>query len=123
MLGQDAIYSKLRSVAFAQPSVVLGEWSQLASHSPHNRYMSVSTQGVPGKTVLPERITLSVPDVAAQVPDKLKARKRWQPGTPVLYPAYCRLESRYCTASSGTGRYQRTRSAHGQRAASWKSSA
>ena len=81
MLGQDAIYSKLRSVAFAQPSVVLGEWSKLASHSPHNRYMSVSTQGVPGKTVLPERITLSVPDVAAQVPDKLKARKRWQPST------------------------------------------
>jgi hypothetical protein len=81
MLGQDAIYSKLRSVAFAQPAVVLGEWSQLASRSPHNRYLSVSTQGVPGKTVLPERIILTVPDVAAQVPDKLKARNRWQPST------------------------------------------
>ena len=79
MLGQDAIFSKLRSIAFAQPAIVVGEWSELAKHANQNRYMALQTQGVPVKTVLPEGITLTLPALAPQVPATLKARNRWRP--------------------------------------------
>ena len=79
MLGQDAVFSKLRSVAFAQPAVVLGEWSELASRAAHNRYMAVQTPGVPAKTVLPERISLTLPNSIREIPNTLKARSRWKP--------------------------------------------
>ena len=79
MLGQDAIFSKLRSIAFAQPAVVVGEWSELAKHASQNRYMAQQTQGVPVKTVLPAGITLTLPHLGPQVPATLKARNRWKP--------------------------------------------
>jgi hypothetical protein len=79
MLGQDAIFSKLRSIAFAQPAVEVGEWSELSKHPNQNRYMASQTQGVPVKTVLPAGITLTLPHLGPQVPAFLKARHRWKP--------------------------------------------
>jgi hypothetical protein len=79
MLGQDAVFSKLRSVAFAQTAVVVGEWSDLAKHANQNRYMALQTQGVPAKSVLPDGITLTLPHVGPQVPATLKAHNRWKP--------------------------------------------
>ncbi len=81
MLSRDAIYRKLRSVAFAQPAIVLGEWSDLAAHAKHNHYMAYQTQEVPAKTVLPDRIDLTLPHISSQFRGELKAQSRWAPDT------------------------------------------
>jgi hypothetical protein len=74
LLGPEAVYHKFREIARAQSATVTGEWGVLAHQAPSNRYLGHKTPGVPERTLLPEGVRVTLPELAPQVYGKTRPR-------------------------------------------------
>lgn len=80
LLGPHAAYHKLRAVARQQSSVNAVEWQSLAAQAQTNTFLQQRTQGIPEKVLLPDGVSLSLPEVASVALDKAHRQKITSPG-------------------------------------------
>lgn len=80
LLGAHAAYHKLRAVARQQSSVIAVEWQKLAAQSETNAFLQQRTQGIPEKALLPEGVSLTLPEVAPVALGKVRRQKLDSPG-------------------------------------------
>lgn len=96
LLGPHAAYHKLRSVARQQSAVCTTEWRDMAAQAGGNAFLQQRTQGIPEKVLLPEGVTLTLPEMADSV---LGNVRRQQPDSPgVKYVPLLAATSRHDTA-------------------------
>ena len=80
LLGAHAAYHKLRAVARQQSSVIAVEWQKLAAQSETNAFLQQRTQGIPEKALLPEGVSLTLPEVAPVALGKVRRQMKDSPG-------------------------------------------
>src|SRR5512146_3103551 len=80
LLGPHAAYHKLRSVARQQSAVTSVEWRSLAAQVETNTFLHQRTQGIPEKVLLPDGVTLMLPEVAPTALGKVHRQRAEAPG-------------------------------------------
>jgi hypothetical protein len=80
LLGPHAAYHKLRAVARQQSSVSSEEWHGLAAQASSNAFLQQRTQGIPEKVLLPDGVSLSLPEVAPVALGKVRRQRGSAPG-------------------------------------------
>jgi len=80
LLGPHAAYHKLRAVARQQSSVVANEWQSLAAQADTNAFLQQRTQGIPEKVLLPDGVSLTLPQVAPVALGKVRRQDTSSPG-------------------------------------------
>ena len=96
LLGAHAAYHKLRAVARQQSSVAAVEWQALAAQTETNAFLQQRTQGIPEKVLLPEGVTLDLPEVAPVALGKVRRQQMDTPG--IAYIPLLEARSRHDTA-------------------------
>lgn len=84
LLGPHAAYHKLRSVARQQSAVTSIEWQPLVSQAETNPLLHQRTQGIPEKVLLPEGVSLTLPEVASAALGKARRQESSTPGIPYI---------------------------------------
>jgi hypothetical protein len=80
LLGPHAAYHKLRSVARQQSAVTAVEWQSLAAQAETNIFLHQRTQGIPEKVLLPDGVSLMLPEVAPAALGKVHRQRAETPG-------------------------------------------
>lgn len=80
LLGPHAAYHKLRSVARQQSAVTSVEWRSLAAQVETNTFLHQRTQGIPEKVLLPDGVSLMLPEVAPTALGKVHRQRAEAPG-------------------------------------------
>jgi hypothetical protein len=80
LLGPHAAYHKLRSVARQQSAVTSVEWRSLAAQVETNAFLHQRTQGIPEKVLLPDGVSLMLPEVAPAALGKVHRQRAETPG-------------------------------------------
>jgi hypothetical protein len=80
LLGPHAAYHKLRSVARQQSAVTSVEWRSLAAQVETNTFLHQRTQGIPEKVLLPDGVSLMLPEVAPAALGKVHRQRAETPG-------------------------------------------
>jgi len=80
LLGPHAAYHKLRSVARQQSAVTAVEWRSLAAQAETNIFLHQRTQGIPERVLLPDGVSLVLPEVAPAAFGKVHRQRAQTPG-------------------------------------------
>ena len=80
LLGPHAAYHKLRAVARQQSTVTAFDWQKLAAQTETNAFLQQRTQGIPERVLLPEGVSVTLPEVAPVALGKVRRQKLDSPG-------------------------------------------
>ena len=80
LLGAHAAYHKLRAVARQQSTVTAHDWQKLAAQTETNAFLQQRTQGIPERVLLPEGVSVTLPEVAPVALGKVRRQKLDLPG-------------------------------------------
>jgi hypothetical protein len=80
LLGAHAAYHKLRAVARQQSTVTAHDWQKLAAQTETNAFLQQRTQDIPERVLLPEGVSLTLPEVAPVALGKVRRQKLDLPG-------------------------------------------
>ena len=80
LLGPHAAYHKLRAVARQQSTVTAFDWQKLAAQTETNAFLQQRTQGIPERVLLPEGVSVTLPEVAPVALGKVRRQKLDAPG-------------------------------------------
>ena len=104
LLGPHAAYHKLRAVARQQSTVTAFDWQKLAAQTETNAFLQQRTQGIPERVLLPEGVSVTLPEVAPVALGKVRRQKLDAPGVayiPLLEARWHRDTALRITAMAG----------------------
>ena len=104
LLGPHAAYHKLRAVARQQSTVTAFDWQKLAAQTETNAFLQQRTQGIPERVLLPEGVSVTLPEVAPVALGKVRRQKLDSPGVayiPLLEARWHRDTALRITAMAG----------------------